>query len=283
MQDIEICNNIISQTWGAGAWLISYEKGGQNTQGILFHHNLFYGAGQSYNIPYTSGIVNGGCKGTQVYNNVFDGSRNDAFRNQGEGQGTTIKDNIITATVEHAGINQVGTGYGIADLVGVGLSISSNCFYNNQNGNLYKCFSSGDDLQDPKSHATSSGWTWTGTWTCAFVAPMELGTIAPTTTRNTTDTDTHEFNDIFDILKVSISDSGYVNQSSIFQPNKIWESKGTTSAWMDVIGYKGQIKIDNKTYIPKPANETALVLTGTQSTQDRVIKSGVHKETQCRG
>ena len=159
MQDIEICNNILTKTWGAGIWLIAYEKGVSNNQGILIHHNLFNEVGQSYNIQYTSGIANDGIKGTPVYNNVFDGARNDAFRNQEGGQGTAIHDNIITNTVPHAGISQAGTGSGIADLAGAGLSIVSNCFYNNQNGNLFKTVSSSDDLQDPKTHATSSGWT----------------------------------------------------------------------------------------------------------------------------
>ena len=279
MQDIEVCNNILTKTWGAGIWLIAYEKGVLNNQGILIHHNLFNEVGQSYNIQYTSGIANDGIKGTQVYNNVFDGARNDAFRNQEGGQGTAIHDNIITNTVPHTGISQAGTGSGIADLAGAGLSIVSNCFYNNQNGNLFKTVSSSDDLQDPKTHNTSSGWWWTGTtWACAFVAPMDLGTIAPTTTRNTTDTDTHEFNDIFDILDTTLSDSGYVNQSSVFLPDKTLMSKGTESAWLDVVGYTGEIKIGNDTYIPKPASESAIVVSGTQSTRDRVVSQASSKK-----
>ena len=183
VNEVEIYNNILIRTWGAGIWLIAYDAGVSNNQGILIHHNLFYEVGQSYNIPYTGGIVNDGIKGTQIYNNVFDGAKNNAFRNQAGGQGTTIKNNIISNTVEHTVISQTGTGYGIADLVGAGLSITGNCFYNNQNGNLYQTTSFNDDLTDPKTHQTSSGWTWTGsTWTCEFVKPMNLGTIPPTTT-----------------------------------------------------------------------------------------------------
>ena len=103
MHDIEVCNNILTKTWGAGIWLISYDAGVSNYQNILIHHNLFWQVGQSYNIPYTSGITNDGCKGTQVYNNVFDGARNNAFRNQKGGLGTTIHDNIVIDTVLHAG------------------------------------------------------------------------------------------------------------------------------------------------------------------------------------
>jgi hypothetical protein len=156
--------------------------------------------GQSYNIPpYTSAITNDGCKGTQIYNNCFDGSRNDDYRNQEGGQNTQIRDNIFTNTLPHTAISQRGTGFAIADLAASDYSIGNNCFYNNQNGNCYGCSSSNDDLQDPKTHNTGSGWRWTGTtWTYAEVPPQPLGSIQATQTRNTTDTDTHEFNSIFD-------------------------------------------------------------------------------------
>jgi len=66
--------------------------------------------------------------------------------------------------------------------------------------------------------------------------------------------------------------------SSVFSPNKTWISKGTESAWIDVIGYTGQIRIGNDTYIPKPANESAIVLSGTQTTKDRVISQESSKK-----
>ena len=79
------------------------------------------------------------------------------------------------------------------------------------------------------------------------------------------------FNSIFDILDTTISDSGYVTQSSVFSPNKTLMSKGTESTWFDVVGYTGEIKIGNDIYIPKPANESAVVVSGTQTTRDRVV------------
>ena len=131
----------------------------------------------------TGGIVNDGFKGTQIYNNIFDGARNNAFRNQAGGQGTIIKDNIIYEYTQHTAIPQMGTGYAIADLVGANLSVTNNCFYNNENGDVYQTSSFNADFADPKTHQTSSGWTWTGsTWTCKFVKPMELGSIPLTTT-----------------------------------------------------------------------------------------------------
>jgi hypothetical protein len=183
VKNVEIYNNVLNRTWGAGIWLTAYDAGVSNNQEILIHHNLFYEAGQSYNIPYTGGIVNDGFKGTQIYNNVFDGARNNAFRNQAGGQGTIIKDNIFANTIQHTVISQTGAGYGIADLVGAGLYISNNCFYNNENGDLYQATSFNADLADPKTHQTSSGWIWTGsTWTCEFVKSMDLGNIPLATT-----------------------------------------------------------------------------------------------------
>lgn len=178
VSSIEICDNVFIRTWGAGIWLVSYDAGVLNNQQVLIHHNLFYQVGQSYNIPYTGGIVNDGFNGTRIYNNVFDTVKNNAFRNQVRGQGTVIKDNVIVNTTQHTFISQAGAGYGIADLAGANLSITGNCFYGNENGNLYQAASLNDDLVDPKTHQSSSGWTWTGsTWTCESVQPVELGDI----------------------------------------------------------------------------------------------------------
>jgi Pectate lyase superfamily protein len=70
---------------------------------------------------------------------------------------------------------------------------------------------------------------------------------------------------------IDISDSGYVGQSSVFNPDKTLMSKGSDSAWLDVVGYTGEIHIGNDTYIPKPANESAIVVSGTQTKRDRVV------------
>jgi hypothetical protein len=86
------------------------------------------------------------------------------------------------------------------------------------------------------------------------------------------------FSSIFDILDTTISDSGYVNQSSVFSPDKTLMSKGTESAWLDVVGYTGQIKIGNGTFIPKPANESAIVVSGTQTTRDMVVSQESSKK-----
>jgi parallel beta-helix repeat protein len=86
------------------------------------------------------------------------------------------------------------------------------------------------------------------------------------------------FSSIFDILDSTISDSGYVNQSRVFNPDKTLMSKGSESAWLDVVGYTGQIKIGNDTYIPKPASESAIVVSGTKSSRDRVVRQESSKK-----
>jgi parallel beta-helix repeat protein len=183
VSNVEIYNNVLNRTWGKGVWLVAYDAGVSNTQGVLIHHNLFYEIGQSYNIPSTGGIVNDGFQDTQIYNNIFDGVKNNAFRNQAGGQGTIIKDNVFTNTAQHTAISQTGTGYAIADLVGANLSVVNNCFYNNEKGDVYQTSFSNSDFRDPKTNQISSGWIWTGsTWTCNYVKPMGLGSVPLTTT-----------------------------------------------------------------------------------------------------
>ncbi len=175
---MKIYNNVLNRTWGEGIWLIAYDAGVSNIQKVLIHHNLFYEVGQSYNIPSTESIVNDGFKGTQIYDNIFDGVRNNAFRNQAGRQGTIIKDNVFTNIIQHTAISQTETGYVIADLVGANFSVTNNCFYNNVNGDVYQTSYSNPDFADPIIHQISSGWIWTGsTWTCKSVKPMELGSI----------------------------------------------------------------------------------------------------------
>jgi hypothetical protein len=268
--DIEICNNIIYKSWGSAFWLIGYGQGSGKNHGINIHHNLVYFSPFTHSIDYAAGITVYGANGIDIRNNVFDGAKNSAVSSQIGGENTVIQDNIITNTRELE-INQAGNGYGIADRSGAGLSIVNNCFYNNQNGNLYSCSSSGDDLQDPKSHATSSGWTWTGsTWTCAFVPPMPLGEVAPTKTRNSTDTDTHEIDDIWDILNLSYVDSGNSTSENV-NPEIHEETKGKSRAWVDIVGWNNMIERDGILYIPE--GEQPIVKYGADNTAGKPIST----------
>jgi hypothetical protein len=271
MQDIEVCNNIIAKTWGSGIWLIAYESGTSNNQAVNIHHNLFWETAQSHNIGYAAGITCGGQSETIVKNNVFDGTLNTAWDGLAGGQGVIIQDNVITNTVNHAGGSQAGSGYGIANKAGSDLSIISNCFFNNLNGDLYKCTSTNDDKADPKTHNTSSGWWWTGsTWTCAFVAPMELGSITPTSTRDTTDTDVHEFNSIFDLLNMQFTDTG-ISSSQNGYPDIQWKENGKSKAWVDIVGWNNLTERNGTFYIPE--GEPPIVRYGAENTASRPIST----------
>ncbi|MGB9928821.1 MAG: right-handed parallel beta-helix repeat-containing protein [Methanosarcina sp.] len=268
MEDIEICNNIIKQTWGSGIWLIAYKKGKSHNQEIYIHHNLFWQPAQTYNIDYAAGITGYGTNGNIIKNNVFDGARNSAFLVLSGGSGSVLQDNIITNTVEHTRISQAGTGYGIANRAGANFTVSGNCFWNNLNGNLYQISSSNDDLQNPKTHNTSSGWWWTGSvWTCTYVSPMELETIAPTSTKNTTDTDTHEITSIFDILDKEFSTTARIEQKKAIIPSKNWQKRGKyTEATLSIEGFKGISKIEGIEYINGSLKDNVIVNYETRNT-----------------
>jgi hypothetical protein len=257
VSDVEICNNIIFNTWGPAIWLIAYDNGSSNNQAVSIHHNLFYQVAQSYNIAYTAGITVNGQKGTEIKNNVFDGAYNGAVLVLSGGQGSTLQDNIITSTEEHSGIYQAGTGYGISNRAGSSLSILNNCFFGNENGDLYKCSSSGDDLDNPKTHITSSGWIWSGnTWTCDGAMPADLGAIEPAEPPEpgepaTIDHDISQFDNIFDILDLEFSTSGRTGQTAEDIDIEIEEhTKGLIYGGLKIVGFADVVYIDGVPYIP---------------------------------
>ena len=264
MHDVEICGNTISKTWGPGIWLIAYDDGLSNNQAVSIHHNLFNQVAQSYNIGYTAGITINGQDGAQIKNNVLDGAYNGAVIVLSGGEGSIIQDNIITDTKEHAGIQQDGTGYGVANRAGSSFDVLNNCFFGNNNGNLFKCSSSGDDLDNPKTHITSSGWTWTGkTWTCDSVKPEDLEEMdyifrPEPWEPETVDTDVSKFDNIFDILDLEFSDSGITEQKAEdIKIEVVNTAQGRVYGGIKIVGFKDLIIIDGVPYIPD--NESILV------------------------
>lgn len=252
MQDIEVCNNQIYNSYGAGMWLISYGKGASNTQGINIHNNLFSGCGAAPAIPYTSGITINGVKGTVIKNNVFDGSHNAAVLVLSGGSGTEIKDNIITNTEKHAGGKS--SGYGVENSAGTSLSIMDNCFFNNVNDDLLKCSSSGDDLADPKTHVTSSGWIWTGsTWECDGVKPSPMDYIINPVEPGEDPKDEPDRNleSIFGVLDLEFTDSGRTEQTAeSIKLTVANTTKGKIYGGVKIVGFKDLITIDGVSYIP---------------------------------
>ena len=76
MNDIEVYNNTIHNTYGPGIWLLgygdSYSK--EEAQNVYIHHNIFYSTGTNPSIDWVGGIVTSGFYNTLVENNVFDGT-----------------------------------------------------------------------------------------------------------------------------------------------------------------------------------------------------------------
>ncbi|MDQ1252800.1 MAG: hypothetical protein QG646_1932 [Euryarchaeota archaeon] len=189
MDDVRVFANDIYKTWGPGIWLISYDTGSENSQNITVDHNLILKDGVSYNIEYTAGITIDGVKGTNISNNVFDGCNNAGVLVLDGESNTVIKNNIITNTNEHAAISQTGTGYGVNNRQEAPISILNNCFFNNVNGNVFGADSTGNDLQDPTNHNTSSDWVWKdNAWSCDYLREME----------NYVNENSTFFNEIFD-------------------------------------------------------------------------------------
>lgn len=95
---------------------------------------------------------------------------------------------------------------------------------------------------------------------------MELGSISPTTTRNTIDTDTHEFTNIFDILNMSFVDSGNSTSQNVY-PDVHEEEKGKSRAWVDIVDWNNLIGKDGVFLIP--AGEQPIVKYGAENTAGR--------------
>ncbi|WP_157860302.1 pentapeptide repeat-containing protein [Methanosarcina acetivorans] len=168
MNDIEVYNNTIYDTYGPGIWLIAFGEPYSKTeaQNVHIHHNIFYGCGTHRTYDWLGGIVTSGFYDTLIENNVFDanynaavvytyptGSRYDTdFTPKGiDGNYTTIvRNNIITNTLKRK-YSPEGTGYGVIDNFPETHSfvLENNCLYNNSAGNYPNCTSTTDIYADP--------------------------------------------------------------------------------------------------------------------------------------
>ncbi|AKB37176.1 hypothetical protein MSSAC_2586 [Methanosarcina siciliae C2J] len=169
MNDIEVYNNTIYDTYGPGIWLIAFGEPYSKTeaQNVHIHHNIFYGCGTHQTYDWLGGIVTSGFYDTLIENNVFDanynaavvytyptGSRYDVdFTPRGiDGNCTTIvRNNIITNTLKRK-YSPEGTGYGAIDNFPETHSfvLENNCLYNNYAGNYKNCTSTTDIYTDPR-------------------------------------------------------------------------------------------------------------------------------------
>jgi len=186
MDDIEIYNNVIHNTYGQGIWIFNYDTADATKdegKNIHIYHNIFYDTGTNPSITWVGGILESGFHDTVIENNVFDSEYNVAidsmspdgfFSNYSSKYITIVRNNIIVNTQKRTK-NPSGTGYGIAnDLPNThSFVLENNCLYNNSAGNYKNCSSKVDihirplfvDQENHDYHLQSRGGTWNGkTW-----------------------------------------------------------------------------------------------------------------------
>lgn len=187
MDDIEIYNNTIHNTYGPGIWLLAYGTYPMTeAQNVHIHHNTFYSTGTNPSIDWVGGIVTSGFNNTLIENNVFDGTYHAAVvlmyptdrsidvAPKGIGYTTIVRNNII-ANTERRKSESRGTGYGVVNYLPETHSfvLENNCFYNNVAGDYRNATSTSDIYANPlfanqkenDYHLRSSGGRWNGeTW-----------------------------------------------------------------------------------------------------------------------
>jgi len=167
MNNIEIYDNVITNTYGPGIWLIgtagAYDP---SLSSVYIHHNIFYGSGTNPYIEWVGGVLGSGFHNVLIENNVFDGVHNAAVVNMystdtnagpsGTGFTTTVRNNIIVNTVPRT-MNAAGTGYGVINRLTSShkIVLENNCLYNNTAGN-YKNVNSATDIYVNPLFADSS-------------------------------------------------------------------------------------------------------------------------------
>ncbi len=163
MNDIEVYNNTIHNTYGPGIWLIGYGNSypKEEARNVYIHHNIFYSTGTNPNINWVGGIVTSGFNSI-IENNVFDGIYHAAIIQmhptgnstnlspKGTGYTTIVRNNIIVNTQQRTK-NPKGTGYGVINYLPSThtLMLENNCLYNNVGGNYKNVNSTTDIYVDP--------------------------------------------------------------------------------------------------------------------------------------
>ncbi|MCC4768755.1 DNRLRE domain-containing protein [Methanosarcina sp. DH2] len=185
MTNIEIYDNVITNTYGPGIWLIgtagAYDK---SLSSVYIHHNIFYDSGTNPSIEWVGGVLGSGFHNVLIENNVFDGVHNAAVVNMystdtnagpsGTGFTTTVRNNIMVNTVPRT-TNAAGTGYGVINRLTSSHTIvlENNCLYNNTLGNYKNVKSTTDIYVNPlfagqsshDYHLKSVAGRWNGnTW-----------------------------------------------------------------------------------------------------------------------
>jgi len=186
MDDIDIYNNTIHNTYGPGIWLVNYDttsSTGDLGKNVHIHHNVFYNTGTNPSITWVGGIVASGFHDTLIENNVFDGTyhaavihmwlnENPPSYSSTTGYTTIVRNNIIVNTQKRTK-NPDGTGYGVINYLtnkNHKFVLQNNCFYNNSAGNYLNCASTTDiyvnslfaDQTNHDYHLQSTSGRWNG-------------------------------------------------------------------------------------------------------------------------
>jgi hypothetical protein len=176
VNDVEIYNNTIHDTYGPGIWLIgsknSYPK--DDAKNVHIFNNVLRNTGTNPNIDWVGGIVTSGFYDTLIENNTIDGAHHGAIIHMyPEGAGihiyptynstghidlspkdtgytTIVRNNIISNTKERKK-DPVGTGYGVINYLSDTHTfvLEHNCLFNNYAGNYLNCGSTTDIYEDP--------------------------------------------------------------------------------------------------------------------------------------
>jgi len=164
MNDIEVYNNTIHNTYGPGIWLIgyghSYPK--EEAENVHIYDNIFYSTGTNPKINWVGGIVTSGFYNTLIENNVFDGTYHAAIIHmyptddhsllspKGTGYTTIVRNNIIVNTQKRTE-DPNGTGYAVINYLPDTHTfvLENNCLYNNSAGNYQNCTSTTDIYTNP--------------------------------------------------------------------------------------------------------------------------------------
>jgi hypothetical protein len=168
VNDVDIYNNTIYDTYGPGIWLIGYERSypKKEARNVHIHHNILYNTGTNPSIDWVGGIVTSGFYDTLIENNIFDGvyhaaiihmypttsggeSSND-LSPHGKGYTTIVRNNIIVNT-QRRSKDPSGTGYGIINYIPEThiFILENNCLYKNEGGNYKNANSTTDIYADP--------------------------------------------------------------------------------------------------------------------------------------
>jgi hypothetical protein len=169
VNDVDVYNNTIHNTYGPGIWLIGY--GGsypeEEAKNVHIHHNIFYSTGTNPSIDWVGGIVASGFYGTLIENNVFDSVYHAAVTHmyppfstrvddpidlspKGNGYTTIVRNNIIVNTQKRTK-DPGGTGYAVINYLPETHTfvLKNNCLYNNAGGNYINADSTTDIYADP--------------------------------------------------------------------------------------------------------------------------------------